>query len=37
MNLMKIMPAALLLSLSLGVYAQDEETQIEATEEASRA
>ena len=33
MNLMKIMPAALLLSLSLGVYAQDEETQIEATEE----
>lgn len=30
---MKIMPAALLLSLSLGVYAQDEETQIEATEE----
>lgn len=33
MNLLKTMPAALLLSLSLGAYAQDEETPIDATEE----
>lgn len=33
MNLMKIIPAALLLSLSLGVYAQDEDLSVEAEAE----
>ena len=33
MKLIKIMPAALLLSLSLGVYAQDDDELVEGTEE----